>query len=112
MPTPPLPITNILLRLAAQSAARPSQPAAHNKYTSPHLRRPRNTVSAGALIPIYSLASSLLRRLAMRKKIIALFAAAALAAPLAFADDWVNPKAVIPPEAKQNRISGGESFPP
>ena len=28
------------------------------------------------------------------------------------ADDFQNPKAVIPPIAKQNRISGGESFPP
>jgi len=27
-------------------------------------------------------------------------------------DDFQNPKAVIPPQAHQNRISGGESFPP
>src|SRR5438046_1415484 len=26
--------------------------------------------------------------------------------------DFQNPKSVIPPVAKQNRISGGESFPP
>jgi hypothetical protein len=29
-----------------------------------------------------------------------------------FGDDFENPKANIPPLAKQNRISGGESFPP
>ncbi|MGN6368400.1 MAG: DUF4159 domain-containing protein [Phycisphaerae bacterium] len=28
------------------------------------------------------------------------------------AEDFTNPKAVIPPQAHQNRISGGESFPP
>ncbi len=31
---------------------------------------------------------------------------------VALGDDFKNPKAEIPPIAKQNRISGGESFPP
>lgn len=30
----------------------------------------------------------------------------------AFGEEFQNPKAVIPPQAHQNRISGGESFPP
>jgi hypothetical protein len=41
----------------------------------------------------------------------ALFAAIVLPAAL-HAEDFKNPKAEIPPIAKQNRISGGESFPP
>lgn len=36
----------------------------------------------------------------------------AFAAPTMAADAFQNPKAVIPPQASQNRISGGESFPP
>ena len=42
------------------------------------------------------------------------FAALALAValPAMGGDEWVNPKAVVPPQAHQNRISGGESFPP
>jgi len=36
---------------------------------------------------------------------------AALLAP-AWGADFVNPKAAIPPQAHQNRMSGGESFPP
>jgi hypothetical protein len=47
----------------------------------------------------------------MKYKLLLACAMAVLALP-ALAEDWVNPKAVIPPVAKQNRISGGESFPP
>ena len=40
-----------------------------------------------------------------------LLAMIAIAVP-ALGDDFDNPKAHIAPEAHQNRISGGESFPP
>lgn len=50
----------------------------------------------------------------MKSPIPILFAALAAmgSAAICFADDFKNPKAEIPPVAKQNRISGGESFPP
>jgi hypothetical protein len=48
---------------------------------------------------------------ALRKTFFCLACAVLVTAP-AFAEEFQNPKAVIPPEAHQNRISGGESFPP
>lgn len=41
---------------------------------------------------------------------VSLFAASAVMPALA--EEFKNPKAVIPPQAHQNRMSGGESFPP
>jgi hypothetical protein len=44
---------------------------------------------------------------------LAIFALAMLGVGrMALGDDFTNPKAIVPPVAKQNRISGGESFPP
>jgi hypothetical protein len=48
---------------------------------------------------------------AVCKKLFIVALGCLVTAPV-FADDFQNPKAVIPPEAHQNRISGGESFPP
>lgn len=50
----------------------------------------------------------------MRKVILAVICGVCgmtMALP-AFGEEFQNPKAVIPPQAHQNRISGGESFPP
>lgn len=46
----------------------------------------------------------------MKKSLVASLLLAAVAFPASA--EWENPKAVIPPQAHQNRISGGESFPP
>ena len=47
-----------------------------------------------------------------KKTLTAVLATLAAAVALPALADWENPKAVVPPQAHQNRISGGESFPP
>src|SRR5262245_47971834 len=48
----------------------------------------------------------------MRRLLLAVMLGVAMMGRSLLADDFQNPKAVIPPQAHQNRISGGESFPP
>src|SRR4051812_11126403 len=48
----------------------------------------------------------------MRRNLLVALLAVAMGGMSARGEDFQNPKAVIPPVAHQNRISGGESFPP